>query len=193
MEKPLGGQGVTHLALFRVIKLGICWQDCYLLPPSFLSVREILSREHNNVKTQRFAVLFFLFHISDRGWGRKWTLFDCSWANYLSPSCTTADTTIRTGEKKKSKWGCNRDGQTQPCSCGRLPFVIPHCAFEVQWGQMETFWWLPSIISEKPRRCGDKICRRAFQWGVCVDNTPEGSQLPCPSLKLVNDIMAGIH
>lgn len=113
VEKPQGGQGVTHFALFRVIKLGICWQSCYLLPPSSLSVGEILSCQRNNVKTRRFGGLFFLFHISDRGRGGKWTLFIRSWANYLNPSCTAADTTLTTREEKKLKiWPQDRQTNT---------------------------------------------------------------------------------
>lgn len=182
VEKPQGGQGVTHFALFRVIKLGICWQSCYLLPPSSLSVGEILSCQRNNVKTRRFGGLFFLFHISDRGRGGKWTLFIRSWANYLSPSCTAADTTLTTREEKNSKYG-QTDRQTQPCSCCRLSFVIPHCVLK---SRTETFWRLSGTFSEKPRRGADKIFRRAFQSGVGVDKTPDGSLQPYPCLQSVN-------
>lgn len=50
----------------------------------------------------------------------------------------------------------------------------------------ETFCRLSGTFSEKPRRGADKIFRRAFQSGVGVDKTLDGSLQPYPCLQSVN-------
>lgn len=60
-------------------------------------------------------------------------------------------------------------------------------------GKQKPFGECLPFFAVKPRRCGDKSCRRAFHSGVSVDSTLEGSPQPCQSLKLVNKIIAGVH
>lgn len=126
-----GRTGCNTHCTFQVIKLGICWQGCYLLPPSF-SVEEILSQHkkegamrRDNVKTQLLGHFYSSPHLRRRG--GKSSLFTYSWVNYLSPSCVATDMIFET-----SKCDSDRDRQTQPCSFGRLPFVISLCVWSLE-------------------------------------------------------------